>query len=46
MQAYCMTCRTKREMSHPKTIKTENGKPAIKGVCPKCGTKMYRIAQN
>ncbi|MCX6008502.1 MAG: DUF5679 domain-containing protein, partial [Chloroflexi bacterium] len=26
-----MTCRTKREMSNPRTIKTENGKPAIKG---------------
>jgi len=43
MQAYCMTCRAKREMSRPKTIKTDNGKPAIQGVCPKCGTKMYRI---
>jgi len=43
MQAYCMTCRAKREMRNPKTIKTENGQPAIKGVCPKCGTKMYRI---
>jgi len=46
MQAYCITCRTKREMSHPQTIKTENGKPAIKGSCSKCGTKMYRIARD
>jgi hypothetical protein len=46
MQAYCVTCRTKREMSRPKNVKTDNGKPAIKGICPKCGTKMYRIAGN
>ena len=43
MQAYCMTCRVKREMRNPRTIKTENGKPALQGACPKCGTKMYRI---
>jgi len=46
MQAYCITCRTRRQMSHPKPITTDNGKPAIKGECPKCGTKMYAIAKN
>jgi Domain of unknown function (DUF5679) len=46
MQAYCVTCRTKREMSQPKPIKTDNGKPAVKGICAKCGTEMYRIARN
>jgi len=46
MQAYCMTCHAKREMSRPKTIKTDNGKPTIQGVCPKCGTKMYCIPRN
>jgi hypothetical protein len=46
MQAYCMTCRTKRQMSRPKAVKTDNGQPAIKGECPKCGTKMYLIARN
>ncbi len=23
----------------------KNGKPATKGVCPKCGTNMYRIGK-
>jgi hypothetical protein len=43
MQAYCMKCRTKREMSNPKTITMKNGRPATQGVCPVCGTKMITI---
>ncbi len=46
MQAYCMKCRTKREMSNPKAVKMKNGKPATQGVCPKCGTKMFRIGKS
>ena len=43
MQAYCMKCRKKREMKDTKAVKMKNGKPATKGVCSVCGTKMYRI---
>jgi hypothetical protein len=39
MQAYCITCRTKREMRNPKTIKTENGQPAIKALVRNVGQK-------
>jgi hypothetical protein len=46
MQAYCMKCRTKREMSNPKAVKMKNDKPATQGVCPKCGTKMFRIGKS
>jgi len=46
MQAYCMKCRTKREMKDPKTIKMKNGKQATQGVCPVCGTKMFRIGKS
>ena len=45
MQAYCMRCRTKREMKDAKAITMKNGKPAIQGVCPVCGTKMFRIGK-
>jgi hypothetical protein len=45
MQAYCMKCRTKREMKNAKSIKMKNGKPATQGVCPVCGTKMFRIGK-
>ena len=45
MQAYCMKCRTKREMKDAKKITMKNGKPATQGVCPVCGTKMFRIGK-
>ncbi|MFC1865477.1 DUF5679 domain-containing protein [Chloroflexota bacterium] len=46
MQAYCMKCRTKMEMSNPQQITMKNGKPATQGVCPACGTKMFRIGKS
>ena len=45
MQAYCVKCRAKREMKDPKAITMKNGKPATQGVCPTCGTKMFRIGK-
>jgi hypothetical protein len=45
MQAYCMKCRTKREMKDAKAIIMKNGRPATQGVCPTCGTKMFRIGK-
>ena len=45
MQAYCVKCRTKREMRDAKSITMKNGKPATQGVCPTCGTKMFRIGK-
>ncbi|MFA5077987.1 MAG: DUF5679 domain-containing protein [Dehalococcoidia bacterium] len=46
MQAYCMKCRKMREISNPKAVKMKNGKPATKGTCAKCGTKVYRIGKS
>jgi hypothetical protein len=46
MQAYCVKCHTKREMKNAKSVTMKNGKPATKGVCPVCGTKMYRIGKS
>ena len=46
MQAYCVKCRSKREMSGAKAITMKNGKPATQGVCPVCGTKMFRIGKS
>ena len=45
MQAYCVKCRAKREMKNSKAITMKNGKPATQGVCPDCGTKMFRIGK-
>ena len=46
MQAYCMKCRAKREMKDAKRITMKNGRPATQGVCPMCGTKMFRIGKS
>ena len=46
MQAYCMKCRSKREIKDAKAIIMKNGKPATQGVCPVCGTKMFRIGKS
>ncbi|MCH7968554.1 MAG: hypothetical protein IH841_04840 [Thaumarchaeota archaeon] len=43
--AYCMKCREKREIKDPKEVKLKNGRPAIKGTCSKCGTKVFRIGK-
>lgn len=46
-EAYCVKCKAKREMKDAKEV-TMNGKGgkkrmAMTGVCPNCGTKMFRI---
>jgi hypothetical protein len=46
MQAYCLKCRKTQEMKNAQQVKMKNGKPATRGVCPVCGTKMYRIGKS
>ncbi|MFC1865990.1 DUF5679 domain-containing protein [Chloroflexota bacterium] len=46
MQAYCMKCRTKKEMNDAKSITMKNGRPATQGACSSCGTKMFRIGKS
>ncbi len=41
--AYCVKCKKKVDINEPKQIKMKNGKPAVKGTCPKCKTKVFRI---
>jgi hypothetical protein len=33
-------------MKDAKSIKMKTGKPATQGVCPTCGTKMFRIGKS
>lgn len=46
MDAYCVKCRAKRELKNPKAVTLKNGRPAVEGVCPTCGTKMFRIGKS
>jgi len=45
MQAYCFKCRAKREIKNPQRVMLKNGRPATRGVCPICGTKVFRIGK-
>jgi hypothetical protein len=42
-EAYCVKCKTKREMKDATQIQMKNGRPATEGKCPVCGTKMFKI---
>ena len=43
VMAYCVKCKDKREMANAKEVTMKNGRKAMKGTCPKCGTGMYSI---
>jgi len=43
--AYCVKCRTKRNMENPEKVTLKNGRPARKGKCKECGTNMFRIGK-
>jgi hypothetical protein len=45
-EAYCVKCRTKKEMKNPKAVTMKNKKPASTGTCPTCGTRMFRIGKS
>ncbi len=45
MEAYCFKCRTKRNIKNPQKVTLKNGRPATQGVCPVCGTKIFRIGK-
>lgn len=43
VKAYCVKCRAKVDVKDPEKVTLKNGKPATRGTCPKCGTKVFRI---
>lgn len=45
MDAYCLKCREKREIENSEEVTLKNGRPATRGDCPVCGTKIYRIGK-
>ena len=40
---YCVQCRAKSEIQNRQAVVMNNGRMAVKGICGKCGTGMYRI---
>ena len=45
MEAYCVKCKAKREITEPVAVFAKNGNPATKGKCPVCGTALYRMGR-
>jgi Zn finger protein HypA/HybF involved in hydrogenase expression len=43
VEGYCVKCKAKREIKDAKQVEMANGRKAMKGVCPKCGTGMFKI---
>ena len=43
VEGWCMKCKAKREMKNATKVIMKNGRPAMKGECSKCGTKMFKI---
>ncbi len=43
LTAYCMKCKTARTLAEPQAVFTKSAQPATKGVCPVCGTSLYRM---
>jgi uncharacterized Zn finger protein (UPF0148 family) len=43
MEGYCVKCKAKKEIKDPVEVTMKNGRKAIKGKCPTCGTGMFRI---
>jgi len=45
MQAYCFKCRAKRDIKNPVSVTLKNERPAVRGTCSVCGTKVFRIGK-
>ncbi len=45
MEAYCLRCKAKREMTKPHPVYTKAGRPGTKGTCPVCGSGMFLMGK-
>lgn len=46
VEAYCVKCKKKVEMQNGQEQTLKNGRKAMKGKCPACGTSLFRILGN
>jgi len=42
-EGYCVKCKAKKEIAEAVEETMKNGRKAIKGKCPTCGTVMFKI---
>src|SRR5262249_51689316 len=43
LEAYCVKCKTKREIANPQPVYTSRGAAGTRGTCPVCGTTLFRM---
>ncbi len=43
VEGYCVKCKAKRPIANAQQVTMANGRPALKGTCPVCGTGMFKI---
>src|SRR5664279_2933959 len=43
LEAYCVKCKTKREITNPQPEYTSRDTPRVKGTCPVCGIALFRM---
>jgi DNA topoisomerase-1 len=43
LQAYCVKCKTKRDIQNPQAVYTERGAPGTRGSCAVCGTTLFKM---
>ena len=43
MEGYCVKCKAKKDIKDAKEVVMKNGRKAMKGSCPSCGTCVFRI---
>ncbi len=44
-QGYCVKEKKKVEIKDPQQVKLKNGRDAVQGVCPDCGTKIFKMGK-
>ncbi|HEY1595970.1 MAG TPA: DUF5679 domain-containing protein [Thermoleophilaceae bacterium] len=44
-EGYCVKEKKKVEIQNPQQVTMKNGRPAIQGICPSCGTKIFKIGK-
>jgi DNA topoisomerase-1 len=45
VEAYCVKCKAKRPVKDAQAVFNDNGTPATRGVCPECGTTIFRMGR-
>ena len=43
--AYCVKCAKKVKPQKATRIKLKNGRHALEGTCPRCGTKVFKFVK-